>query len=106
MMLQYGRVLTKTSQEFGYGLYDGITGLVTQPLQGAQKGGFGGFLKGVGKGIGGIALKPAAGPYLSAILPYGHVSTDSTVRILGYPWIRITGFLSRNPEPFYEGHCG
>lgn len=48
-------------QEFGLGLYDGLTGLVTQPIQGAKKQGFVGAIKGVGKGIGGVILKPSAG---------------------------------------------
>lgn len=47
-------------KEFGLGLYDGIAGLVTQPIKGAKKEGAAGFVKGVGKGIGGIALKPGA----------------------------------------------
>ncbi|KAK0117558.1 hypothetical protein ONS95_011895 [Cadophora gregata] len=45
----------------GLGLYDGITGLVTQPMNGAKKGGLGGFFAGVGKGLGGVVCKPAAG---------------------------------------------
>ena len=53
--------LKAAGKEFGYGLYDGITGLVTQPLKGAQKEGAPGFVKGFAKGIGGIALKPGAG---------------------------------------------
>ncbi|KAK3699130.1 hypothetical protein LTR37_016604 [Vermiconidia calcicola] len=48
-------------KEFGFGLYDGITGLATQPIKGAQKEGAAGFFKGVGKGIGGVVFKPAAG---------------------------------------------
>jgi len=48
------------TREFGYGMYDGITGLVTQPMKGAKKEGAAGFIKGIGKGIGGIALKPGA----------------------------------------------
>lgn len=48
------------TREFGLGMYDGITGLVTQPMKGAQKEGAAGFFKGIGKGIGGIALKPGA----------------------------------------------
>lgn len=48
------------SKEFGYGFYDGISGLVTQPLDGAKKEGFGGFVKGIGKGFGGVVLKPGA----------------------------------------------
>ena len=52
--------LKAASKEFGYGMYDGITGLVTQPMKGAQKEGAAGFVKGIGKGIGGIVLKPGA----------------------------------------------
>lgn len=48
-------------KEFGLGLYDGITGLATQPYKGAQKEGVTGFIKGFAKGIGGIVLKPQAG---------------------------------------------
>ena len=47
-------------QEFGYGFYDGISGLVTQPLRG-RKDGASGVIKGFGKGIGGLILKPGAG---------------------------------------------
>jgi UDP:flavonoid glycosyltransferase YjiC (YdhE family) len=45
---------------FGLGMFDGITGLVSQPIQGAQKEGPAGFFKGIGKGIGGIVFKPSA----------------------------------------------
>jgi UDP:flavonoid glycosyltransferase YjiC (YdhE family) len=55
-------------KEFGFGWYDGVTGLVTQPWKGAQKEGTSGFFKGIGKGIGGFATKPFAA--LSGIL--GH----------------------------------
>ena len=48
-------------KEFGLGFYDGISGLVTQPYRGAQKEGAIGLVKGFGKGIGGLALKPASG---------------------------------------------
>ncbi|PBP19786.1 CHIP6 protein [Diplocarpon rosae] len=53
--------LASGTQGFGLGLFDGITGLVTQPVRGAQKGGFGGFVAGLGKGLGGVVCKPAAG---------------------------------------------
>ncbi|KAI7493391.1 UDP-Glycosyltransferase/glycogen phosphorylase [Hortaea werneckii] len=52
--------LKAAGKEFGYGFYDGISGLVTQPMRGAQKEGPAGFVKGFAKGIGGIALKPGA----------------------------------------------
>lgn len=47
-------------KEFGMGMYDGVSGLFTQPARGAQKEGGAGFIKGIGKGIGGLVLKPAA----------------------------------------------
>ncbi|KAJ3573386.1 hypothetical protein NPX13_g4725 [Xylaria arbuscula] len=52
--------LKVASKEFGFGLYDGITGLVTQPIKGAEKEGGAGFVKGFGKGIGGLVLKSGA----------------------------------------------
>lgn len=48
-------------QELTHGLYDGVTGIITQPMKGAKDTGAPGFLKGVGKGIGGVVLKPFAG---------------------------------------------
>lgn len=48
-------------KEFGLGLFDGITGLATQPYKGAQKDGVSGLIKGFAKGIGGVVLKPQAG---------------------------------------------
>jgi len=41
-------------------MYDGISGLVTQPMRGAEKEGAAGLFKGIGKGIGGLILKPGA----------------------------------------------
>lgn len=55
--------LKTAGKEFGVGLYDGITGLVTQPVTGAKQGGAGGFLKGLGRGIAGIVVKPSAAAY-------------------------------------------
>ncbi|KAH8165562.1 hypothetical protein CIB48_g2700 [Xylaria polymorpha] len=53
--------LKVAGKEFGYGFFDGITGLVMQPLKGAEKEGGAGLIKGFGKGIGGLIVKPAAG---------------------------------------------
>jgi len=44
----------------GRGLTEGLTGLVTQPLKGAEKG-MGGLIGGIGKGLVGVFAKPAAG---------------------------------------------
>jgi hypothetical protein len=50
----------------GLGLYDGVTGIVTEPVKGAKEGGIGGFVRGFFKGVGGAACKPAAGKLLTA----------------------------------------
>ena len=62
--------LRVAGKEFGYGLFDGISGLVTQPLKGVEKEGMAGLVKGFGKGIGGIVTKPAAGT--SGLVFVGH----------------------------------
>jgi len=43
------------------GFAEGIAGIVQQPVQGAQKGGALGFLKGIGKGLVGVVVKPVTG---------------------------------------------
>jgi len=61
MITGFGSGLKAAGIGLGYGLYDGISGLVTQPMNGAKQDGAVGFLKGFGKGIGGVVCKPAAG---------------------------------------------
>ncbi|RTE79925.1 hypothetical protein BHE90_005567 [Fusarium euwallaceae] len=56
-----GSGIMVAGKELGYGVFDGIAGLVTQPLKGAEKEGVQGLVKGFGKGIGGLVAKPAAG---------------------------------------------
>ncbi|KAI9038954.1 glycosyltransferase [Aspergillus affinis] len=48
------------SKELGLGFYDGITGIITQPIRGLKQEGVSGFVKGVGRGIGGVVFKPGA----------------------------------------------
>ena len=48
-------------QSLGMGVYHGVTGVVLDPLKGAQRGGVEGFLRGVGKGLAGVIAKPTAG---------------------------------------------
>jgi hypothetical protein len=57
------------SQGFGLGIWDGVSGLVTQPMKGAEEGGFLGGLIGFGKGLGGAVFKPVAGKH-SSLLQY------------------------------------
>lgn len=54
--------LVAARDEFSYGVYDGVTGIVTQPIGGWKDGAsmgdkFLGFGKGVGKGFGGFIIK-------------------------------------------------
>jgi hypothetical protein len=53
-------------KEFGFGFYDGLSGLVTQPMRGAEKEGAAGLIKGIARGVGGLVLKPAAGESFSS----------------------------------------
>lgn len=53
--------LKAAGMDFAHGIYDGVTGVVTQPINGAKEGGVAGFVAGVGKGLGGLILKPTGG---------------------------------------------
>lgn len=57
------RSMLTSVQGFGFGLYDGITGLVTDPYKGAKKEGAVGFVKGVGQGIFSVPFRVAAGAW-------------------------------------------
>jgi len=56
-----GEGLLYGAKGLGQGIFDGVTGLVTQPVKGAQKEGLLGFAKGVGKGLIGVGVKPVVG---------------------------------------------
>eukprot|EP01117_Protostelium_nocturnum_P004842 TRINITY_DN1754_c1_g1_i2.p1 TRINITY_DN1754_c1_g1~~TRINITY_DN1754_c1_g1_i2.p1 ORF type:complete len:3345 (-),score=1219.39 TRINITY_DN1754_c1_g1_i2:51-8879(-) len=45
----------------GSGFKDGVFGLVTQPIKGAKKGGAVGLIKGFGRGLAGLPVKPTVG---------------------------------------------
>jgi hypothetical protein len=55
--------LQTAGKELGLGFFDGVTGLVKLPIQGAKDDGAKGFIKGVGRGVAGIVVKPSAGIY-------------------------------------------
>jgi hypothetical protein len=59
--VQLGHGLLQGMTSMGKGIFEGVTGLVTQPMRGAKEEGAKGFFKGFGKGIIGIATKPVAG---------------------------------------------
>ena len=43
------------------GIMEGVTGVVSKPIRGAERNGFEGFAKGVGKGLLGLIMKPVIG---------------------------------------------
>jgi hypothetical protein len=45
----------------GGGVVSGVSGIVTQPIKGAQQGGAEGFFVGLGRGLMGVVVKPAVG---------------------------------------------
>jgi len=60
--------LKAAGQEFVFGIYDGFSGVITQPYTGARDSGPVGFVKGVAMGLTGFVLKD-----LSAIIgPFGY----------------------------------
>jgi hypothetical protein len=52
--------LKAAGEEFVFGIYDGVTGVVVQPYNGARENGAIGFVKGVGMGLTGFVLKNLA----------------------------------------------
>jgi sterol 3beta-glucosyltransferase len=56
----FGSGLKVAAKGFGYNLFDGLTGIITQPYMGYQKDGLEGMAKGVGKGAGGLVFKTLA----------------------------------------------
>ena len=52
--------LRAAGEEFTFGIYDGVSGLVLQPYHGAKENGALGFVSGIGKGFGGFVLKDLA----------------------------------------------
>lgn len=55
-------------QNFGVGFYEGITGLVSKPIEGAKQEGTLGLIKGIGKGSVELMTKPGNGKQLTS--PY------------------------------------
>lgn len=62
---------------------------MTQPLEGAKKEGVAGLIKGFGKGIGGIVLKPGAG-MLPILVNFGFSDRNS---YLGFAGLYVHGHL-------------
>lgn len=53
--------LARSGKGLVMGVVDGVTGVFTKPVAGAQSDGVGGFFKGLGKGAVGLVARPTAG---------------------------------------------
>ncbi|KAI8561923.1 hypothetical protein RHMOL_Rhmol04G0379800 [Rhododendron molle] len=54
----FGDVIREGGGAFAKGLFRGVTGILTKPLEGAKASGVEGFFQGVGKGVIGVAAQP------------------------------------------------
>lgn len=60
-MEDFGDVIREGGGAFAKGLFRGVTGILTKPLEGAKASGVEGFVQGVGKGLIGAAAQPVSG---------------------------------------------
>ena len=67
-----------TLHRLAQGFFDGFTGVISKPLEGASEHGVSGFAKGVVRGFAGVFLKPVAG-----ILDFMQETTQVRVGVLG-----------------------
>ncbi|KAJ5679341.1 hypothetical protein N7462_007585 [Penicillium macrosclerotiorum] len=86
--------ITAGGNAFATSLASGIGGLARHPLQGAEKEGMAGFFKGVGKGVIGLATKPAIGAFdLASNLAEGVRNTTTVFDAEGLDRVRLTRFI-------------
>ena len=75
--------VTSGGNAFASSMASGIGGLARHPMQGAEKEGLPGFVKGVGKGFLGLATKPAIGAF--------DLASSMTTTISGLPYRNANG---------------
>ncbi|KAJ5899161.1 hypothetical protein N7495_003905 [Penicillium taxi] len=86
--------ITAGGNAFATSLASGIGGLARHPLEGAEKEGVAGFFKGVGKGVLGLATKPAIGAFdLASNLAEGVRNTTTVFDADGLDRVRLTRFI-------------
>ena len=86
--------ITSGGNAFGSSLASGIGGLARHPLEGAEKEGLQGFVKGVGKGFLGLATKPAIGAFdLASNISEGVRNTTTVFDQEGLDRVRLTRFI-------------
>ncbi|EME44915.1 hypothetical protein DOTSEDRAFT_70827 [Dothistroma septosporum NZE10] len=86
--------ITSGGNAFASSLASGIGGLARQPMQGIEKEGAAGFVKGVGKGLLGLATKPAIGAFdLASSMAEGVRNTTTVFDQEGLDRVRLTRFI-------------
>ncbi|KAK5174294.1 Vacuolar protein sorting-associated protein 13 [Saxophila tyrrhenica] len=86
--------ITSGGNAFANSLASGIGGLARQPMQGAEKEGAAGFVKGVGKGLLGLATKPAIGAFdLASNMAEGVKNTTTVFDQEGLDRVRLARFI-------------
>ncbi|KAL8719673.1 MAG: hypothetical protein Q9225_003348 [Loekoesia sp. 1 TL-2023] len=86
--------VTSGGNAFASSMASGIGGLARHPLQGAEREGLPGFVKGVGKGFLGLATKPAIGAFdLASNMAEGVRNTTTVFDAEGLDRVRLTRFI-------------
>lgn len=86
--------VTSGGNAFASSMASGIGGLARHPMQGAEKEGLPGFVKGVGKGFLGLATKPAIGAFdLASNMAEGVRNTTTVFDAEGLDRVRLTRFI-------------
>lgn len=86
--------VTSGGNAFASSMASGIGGLARMPLQGAEKEGAAGFVKGVGKGFLGLATKPAIGMFdLASNVAEGVRNTTTVFDAEGLDRVRLSRFI-------------
>ncbi len=86
--------VTAGGNAFAASMASGIGGLARHPLEGAEKEGAFGFVKGVGKGVLGLATKPAIGAFdLASNVAEGVRNTTTVFDSEGLDRVRLSRFI-------------
>ena len=100
-----GNGLYYGTKRLGVGILQGVSGVFIQPVKGAQKEGLQGFVKGVGKGIVGAAVKPVVGvgDFLSNTVGGAKATTTaiSEFTMIGKSRKRGVAHRTRTPRLIY-----
>lgn len=89
--------ITSGGSAFASSLASGIGGLARHPMEGVEKEGALGLVKGIGKGVLGLATKPALGAFdLASNLAEGVRNTTTVFDSEGLDRVRLTRFIGQD----------